>query len=456
MKTYIFAVALAATAAAKPTEQKRASNSKITPVTVKGNAFWAGNERFYIRGVDYQPGGASDAKDPIADEDGCKRDISKFKELGINTVRVYTVDNSANHDTCMGLLADAGIYLALDVNTPKYSINRANPQKSYNKVYLQSLFATVEMFAKYDNTLLFFSGNEVINDDKTTDCAPYVKAVTRDLKSYMNARGLRKVPVGYSAADVESNRYEMADYMNCGDDSVRSDFFGFNDYSWCDPSSYETSGWNIKVQKFSNYSIPIFLSEYGCNTNTRKFEEVKALYDPKMTKSYSGGLVYEYSQEESKYGLVEIDGNNVNELPDFTALKSAFAGTPNPTGDGGYLSNGQASQCPSQSKTWDVTLKSNELPSLPDGAKDFFTKGAGDGPGLKGDGSQDAGSSTPDIGDAGAGAVTSGGKTPTSTGSPTSSAGAAANVRPMSFGLAPIVCGAVVLASSLFGGALVL
>lgn len=175
-----------------------------------------------------------------------------------------------------------------------------------------------------------------------------------------------------------------------------------------------------------------------------------------MTKSYSGGLVYEYSQEESKYGLVEIDGNNVNELPDFTALKSAFAGTPNPTGDGGYLSNGQASQCPSQSKTWDVTLKSNELPSLPDGAKDFFTKGAGDGPGLKGDGSQDAGSSTPDIGDAGAGAVTSGGKTPTSTGSPTSSAGAAANVRPMSFGLAPIVCGAVVLASSLFGGALVL
>lgn len=456
MKTYIFAVALAATAAAKPAEQKRASNSKITPVTVKGNAFWAGNERFYIRGVDYQPGGASDAKDPIADEDGCKRDISKFKELGINTVRVYTVDNSANHDTCMGLLADAGIYLALDVNTPKYSINRANPQKSYNKVYLQSLFATVEMFSKYDNTLLFFSGNEVINDDKTTNCAPYVKAVTRDLKSYMNARGLRKVPVGYSAADVESNRYEMADYMNCGDDAIRSDFFGFNDYSWCDPSSYNTSGWNIKVEKFSNYSIPIFLSEYGCNTNTRKFEEVKALYDPKMTKCYSGGLVYEYSQEESKYGLVEIDGNSVNELPDFTALKSAFAGTPNPTGDGGYLSNGQASQCPPQSKTWDVTLKSNELPSLPDGAKDYFDKGAGAGPGLKGDGSQDAGSSTTDIGDAGAGAVTSGGKTPTSTASPTKSAGAAANVRPMSFGLAPIVCGAVVLASSLFGGALVL
>lgn len=172
-------------------------------------------------------------------------------------MRVYTIDNSANHDTCMGLLADAGIYLALDINTPKYSINRADPQISYNKVYLQSIFATVEMFAKYDNTLLFFSANEVINDDATTNCAPYVKAVTRDIKSFMNARGLRHVPVGYSAADVESNRYEMAAYMNCGDDAVRSDFFGFNDYSWCDPSSYTISGWDQKVKKFSNYSIPI-------------------------------------------------------------------------------------------------------------------------------------------------------------------------------------------------------
>jgi hypothetical protein len=455
MKTFAIAAVLAASAAATPTAavQKRA----ITPVTVKGNAFFAGNERFYIRGVDYQPGGASDAKDPIADEAGCKRDIEKFKELGINTVRIYTVDNSANHDTCMGLLADAGIYLALDLNTPKYSINRAEPQKSYNKVYLQSIFATVEMFAKYDNTLLFFSANEVINDDKTTNCAPYVKAVTRDIKSYMNARGLRKVPVGYSAADVESNRYEMADYMNCGDDAARSDFFGFNDYSWCDPSSYTVSGWDQKVKKFGNYSIPIFLSEYGCNKGTRKFEEVKSLYSTDMTGVYSGGLVYEYSQEDSNYGLVEINGDSVTERDDFKALKEAFSSTKNPTGDGGYKSNGQASTCPDQSKTWDVTMKSDELPAVPSGANDLFKKGAGDGPGLSGSGSQQSGSSETNLAGAGDGAVTSGGVVPSSTGgaSASGSAGAAASIRP-EFSFAPLVCGAVVLASSLFGGALIL
>ena len=190
--------------------------------------------------------------------DACKRDVAEFKKLGINTVRVYTVDNTLNHDQCMSMLSDAGIYLALDVNTPKYSLNRANPGPSYNAEYLQSLFATVDAFANYDNTLLFFSGNEVINDDTTTPAAPYVKAVTRDLKQYIGSRGYRAIPVGYSAADVESNRYDMATYMNCGTDDQRSDFFAFNDYSWCDPSSsFTISGWDKKVQMYSNYSIPI-------------------------------------------------------------------------------------------------------------------------------------------------------------------------------------------------------
>lgn len=220
-------------------------------------AFFAGSERFYIRGVDYQPGGSSDAADPIADVNGCKRDVAEFQKLGINTVRVYTIDNTANHDECMGMLASAGIYLALDVNTPKYSINRGDPSTSYNPTYLQNVFATIDAFAKYDNTLLFFSGNEVINSDNNTNCAPYVKAVTRDMKQYIGSRGHRKIPVGYSAADVESNRYNMAKYMNCGTEDQRSDFFAFNDYSWCDPSGYQQSGWDQKVQQYGNFSIPL-------------------------------------------------------------------------------------------------------------------------------------------------------------------------------------------------------
>lgn len=443
------------------------SSGSVPTVTVKGNAFFAGDDRFYVRGVDYQPGGSSDITDPLADESTCTRDIAYFQKLGINTIRVYTVDNSANHDACMSALADAGIYVALDVNTPLYSINRGDPAMSYNAVYLQSIFATVDAFAGYDNTLLFFSGNEVINDDNTTNCAPYVKAVTRDLKQYRDSRGYRAIPIGYSAADVDSNRYEMAEYMNCGTDDQRSDFFAFNDYSWCDPSSYTQSGWSQKVELFGNYSLPIFLSEYGCITNKREFEEVTALYNEEMTGVYSGGLVYEYSQESNNYGLVEISGSTVTPTSDFTALQSQLAANKAPSGDGGYKSNGTASTCPDSSDTFKISeagFTGEELPAIPSGAVKYMSSGAGDGPGLTGDGSQNSGSSsTPSAATPGSGSATSTASQASSTASKsssssssTASAGAASSL--MSKGeltsFAPLVFTSVIALSSLLGAVL--
>jgi len=430
---------------------------KPVPSTDFATAFWAGANRFYIRGVDYQPGGSSQAADPLADEAGCNRDITEFKKLGINTIRVYTVDNTANHDACMNALANAGIYVALDVNTPKYSLNRATPAPSYNAVYLQSIFATMDAFANYTNTLLFFSGNEVINSDNTTNCAPYVKAVTRDMKQYRTARGMRQIPIGYSAADVESNRYDMATYMNCGTDDQRSDFFAFNDYSWCDPSSYTQSGWSQKVQQYGNYSIPIFLSEYGCITNTRQFQEVSALYNTEMTGVYSGGLVYEYSEEGNGYGLVTISGTTVTEETDFAALETAFANNKPPTGDGGYNANGQPANCPNTSTTWEVTAFTGEnLPAMPSGATKYLKSGAGSGPGLTGSGSQDAGGASVGTASAGSGSGTAyvTGASSTSSSTASGSKGAAAGLTPPPMSYGGVITVGVMFVSSLVGAAL--
>lgn len=33
------------------------SSSSLPTITTKGNAFFSGSDRFYIRGLDYQPGG---------------------------------------------------------------------------------------------------------------------------------------------------------------------------------------------------------------------------------------------------------------------------------------------------------------------------------------------------------------------------------------------------------------
>jgi hypothetical protein len=224
----VLAAATAVRAGPTQTKQEKPRQVQIQPVTATGNAFFVGSERFFVRGIAYQPGGSSANLDPLANPKICLKDLEKFKEMGVNVVRVYSTDNNKNHDECMNAFAEAGIYLVFDANNPRYSINRDDPKPSYNEVYLQSVFATIDEFAKYPNTMAFFSGNEVINHNKnSTLTASFVKATTRDMRRYIRERGYRKIPVGYSAADVDENRVQTAAYFNCGTDDERSDFFAF-------------------------------------------------------------------------------------------------------------------------------------------------------------------------------------------------------------------------------------
>lgn len=55
--------------------------------------------------------------DPLVDTNQCKLDAALMKEVGANTIRVYHVDPTADHDGCMSAFADAGIYLFVDLET---------------------------------------------------------------------------------------------------------------------------------------------------------------------------------------------------------------------------------------------------------------------------------------------------------------------------------------------------
>lgn len=163
-----------------------------------------------------------------------------------------------------------------------------------------------------------------------------------------------------------------------------------------------------------------------------------------MTGVYSGGLAYEYSMEDNKYGIVNIssDGKSVSPLDDFGRLQKAFAATPNPSGDGGYNAQGGKSECPAKSTNWNVT--GTALPAMPDAAKKYLTEGAGTGVGILGPGSQNAGGRSSGIATAGSGAVTavvSGTANPSST----ATGNAASSMRPGHLELAPFVISALAL-----------
>ncbi|EDN04701.1 beta glucanosyltransferase Gel2p [Histoplasma capsulatum] len=293
-------------------------------------------KRLLVLGVDYQPGGAAaynpeNGRDPLSDGDACLRDAAILQMLGANTIRVYTVNPATNHDLCMSIFNAAGLYVILDVNSalPDENLNRADPKSSYHRQYLERVFTVIEAFKYYPNTLAFFAGNEVINEDAVINVGIYLRAIIRDMKQYIYLNSDRKIPVGYSAADIRPILEDTGNYLSCEiADSPGSgiDFLGLNSYSWCGDASYTSSGYDKLVALFSGASFPVFFSEYGCNAvKPRKFTEVGAIYGEQMTQALDGGLVYEFSQEANDYGLVQLnDDNSATLLTDYDNLLKQY------------------------------------------------------------------------------------------------------------------------------------
>lgn len=128
----------------------------------------------------------------------------------------------------------------------------------------------------------------------------------------------------------------------------------------------------LQVKNYTDYPVPIFLSEFGCNVpSPRVFDEIKSLYSSDMTGVFSGGLVYEFTQETNNFGLVKISPNGTydEKLVDFNNLQKMYKSTANPTGDGGYQQNLPAKSCPAQDDLWQA---SNTLPALPSGASQYM------------------------------------------------------------------------------------
>jgi len=316
----------------------------IPKVTRTGRYMYSDDgNRFYIKGIAYQEQGEvvvsddnpfgepSNFIDPLALGDSCRRDLPFLQDLGVNTIRVYSVDDSLNHDDCMKAFSDAGIYTIIDLSRPlNGSIDRLVPSWSTN--VLNQYIRTVDAFSKYDNVLAYNIGNEVVTAD-STKAAPFVKAAARDTKAYLKAKGIDSL-IGYAAINGASEfRSTLAKYLSCdsdgsGDDSTAIDIYGLNDYSWCGASTFESS-YAATTSEFADYNVVAYFSEFGCISDPpRLWTEAVALLGPDMSPVWSGGIAFSYFPAKSaagEFGMVTISGQTVTTSEDFDRLKQQYA-----------------------------------------------------------------------------------------------------------------------------------
>jgi hypothetical protein len=338
-----------------------------------------------------------------------------MKTIGANSIRVYHVDPKGNHDACMKAFSDAGIYVWLDLDTFTTQIYEAAPQ--WNSSQRDAYAAVMDAFHSYDNLAGFFVGNEAITTGTSSTSllspiasnieyreltyspangsvtAPYVKAAARDLKAYRDSKSYRKIPVGYSAADIAGLRPMLQNYLACGNTSEAIDFFSLNSYSWCGQSSYMQSGYDQLEKMSEPLHIPIFMSETGCNTvRPRDFADQNAIFGD-MADTWSGSIIYEWIEEANNYGIVsygaKVDpaspsapadgfprsGTPTPVQPDFSNLANVWK-TLSPTGvkASAYNPNQSPVQCPAMTAgAWEVNPTA-ALPTL--GQVHNFASGA--------------------------------------------------------------------------------
>lgn len=126
------------------------------------------------------------------------------------------------------------------------------------------------------------------------------------MKAYRDSKGYRKIPIGYSAADIKELRPMLQNYLTCGGNSSETiDFFGINSYSWCDPSTFEESSYNQLQEQAKAFPVPIFFTETGCNVpGPRVWHDQDAIFGKEMVDDWSGAIIYEWIQEQNNYGII--------------------------------------------------------------------------------------------------------------------------------------------------------
>jgi Glucanosyltransferase len=228
--------------------------------------------------------------------------------LGVNTIRVREVYPNANHQKCMQLLQDADIYVVISLGNledEKQQRIYGDRAGSWNYERYNRFTSIIDKFERYPNVLGF-----IVDSNSSIKHPPIVKAVVRDVKSYIRRMGYRSIPVGIQDAGLEDLQF-----LGCGDQHEIADFYEFraNSNSRCRNNSLLISNIQVMADTYRNVSIPSYLYStwphfFDDCQKSGDYSDVHHIYEGPAVEVFSGGILRSWfaswNEESSKYHVL--------------------------------------------------------------------------------------------------------------------------------------------------------
>ena len=247
--------------------------------------------------------------DPLADLKTCERDASLLTGLGVNVLQVSYYDSTQSHAPCLDAFAAAGIYIFVRLDLGSYFENHDGIR--WSERVFSRLSGAIDSLANHTNVLALSVGRYPNNQPLPS--IHIIRAAIRDLKRHVRDKGLREMPIGYTASPYSAIRKDVAlenqfrnvlDLMGCSE--TRADFVALAMGPEVKNNCTSTETIDFLARVVASSSIPVFATDTGCMLNKnltsaisnsfddRQYGYISRIFSAEIALAFNGVVVREF------------------------------------------------------------------------------------------------------------------------------------------------------------------
>jgi len=291
-----------------------ASGAAGTRITVRGKFFFAGEEKYFVKGVTFGPFAPDEDGFQFPRREQAAADFALMREMGINTVRIFTLPPL----WLLDLAAEHGLRVLVGIPWSQHVTFLDSPEIQLEA--RRTVLAGVESCRNHPAVFAYLVGNEIPPDMVRWHGPERVSAFLKELVAEVKAAAPGAL---VSYANFPSTEYLTIDF---------TDFLCFNVYL------HKPGAFRGYVSRLHNLAVdrPLVLTEFGADSIREGLEGQESILSWQVNTAFemgvAGTFVFAWTDEwftggqaieDWDFGLVSRERER---KPSFAAVAAQYRG----------------------------------------------------------------------------------------------------------------------------------